>query len=431
MLIEFSVGNYRSFKESVTLSMLAADLNVPNEELNTNNLFVFTKDDSLLKSSAIYGANASGKSNLIKAISFMRWFVTERSIASQSTDRIDVESFKLSTDTVDKPSYFEVVFFLKGKLFRYGFEVDTQRVHEEWLYQTENGEEETNLFWRESGEFSLSDLFTEGEGLTGKTRGNALFLSVVDQFNGAISQSILAWFQKLNIISGLSDTNYGKFTIQKMENGKWKDRIISFVKRFDLGISDMQIEKTDLSADNAPKIFPVLKNLFIKDDSGKLDALTVITHHKQYDSNNKPISIVSFELDKNESEGTQKLFYLSGLILDTLQSGNILIIDEFDARLHPLITAELIQLFNSKTTNPHNAQLLFATHDASLLNSKFFRRDQVWFTEKTKFGVTNLYSLAEFKIPDDDLFHKDYMSGRYGGIPFIGGLHYLTGDTDG
>ncbi len=434
MLIEFSVGNYRSFKNRVTLSMMAAKLKSKNKEIDENNLFPITDSIRLLKSAAIYGANASGKSNLIRAFPFMCRFVLGSSKDSQATDPIGVESFRLNTETENQPSYFEIVFFLDGKRYRYGFEADTQRIHSEWLYYVPQ-KREAKLFLREGNEFSLSSAFKEGKRIEDKTRENALFLSVVAQFNGAISQSILRWFQRLGIISGLSDMGYRNFTIKSVEDETLKDGIILFVKRMDLGISDIKVLKTSLSEANLPKeVQQRLKDLALEHGEGEPTLVTVTTSHKKYSNDgNTLVSAVSFDLDDNESEGTKKLFYLSGPLLDTLQSGKVLIIDELDTRFHPLITSAIIQLFNSKTTNPNNAQLIFATHDTNLLSNRFFRRDQIWFTEKDKYGATDLYSLAEYKIPDDAPFEKDYIAGRYGAIPFIGGLHYLdflVGDGD-
>jgi hypothetical protein len=133
-------------------------------------------------------------------------------------------------------------------------------------------------------------------------------------------------------------------------------------------------------------------------------------------------------MDEHESEGTQKLFAMAGPLVDTLENGRILVIDELDARLHPLITREIISLFNSNQTNPHNAQLIFMTHDTNILSHKFFRRDQIWFAEKDKFGATHLYSLAEYKIRNDASFENDYIQGRYGAVPFIGDLSHLIGE---
>jgi AAA15 family ATPase/GTPase len=408
MLIEFSVGNYRSFKEPVTLSMVAAKLRAKDKELE-NNLFPLTDSISLLKSAVIYGANASGKSNLVQAIDFMRRFVVGSSRDSQVAESINVDSFKLSSDTENEPSYFEVIFFLEGMRYRYGFEADTQKIHSEWLYRVPN-KRETSLFIREGDEFKLSSVFKEGKGLTDKTRDNALFLWVVAQFNGPIARSILAWFRKLGVISGLSDEGYRGFTIERIQDGTLKDSIISFVKRMDVGISDIGLRPDE-----------ILSHYVYPD---------ITTLHKKYGGDGVFVSETSFDLDVNESEGTKKLFYLAGPLLYTLQEGRRLVIDELDARFHPLITSFIIKLFHSEATNPNNAQLIFATHDTNFLSNKIFRRDQIWFTEKDRYGATDLYSLAEIKARNDALYEKDYIAGKYGAIPFIGGLQHLIGDAD-
>ncbi len=428
MLIAFNVGNYRSFKQIVTFSMMSTKLTSKNKELDQNNVFPITSSLNLLKSAAIYGANAGGKSNLIKAMSFMRHFVLTSSKESLSTEPIPVESFRLSTETESKPSLFEMIFFLEGKRYRYGFEADTRRVHSEWLYHTR--QKETNLFLREGNQFELSSVFKEGKGLEARTRDNALFLSVVAQFNGIIAQSIQNWFKQVNFISGLSDKGYQGFTLNSMANNTLRDNIISFVKQLDVDISDIIVEKTVIeSDDHFPKELPQELKSFLLNQTKGSSAFNVKTLHRKYNNENSYIAFEEFDV-QDESEGTQKLIFVSGPLLDTLQSGKVLIVDELDARLHPKMTASIIKLFNSNITNPKKAQLIFATHDVNLLDHNFFRRDQIWFTEKNKYGVTDLYSLAEYRVRNDASFEKDYIAGRYGAIPFIGSTYQLVGDTN-
>ena len=417
MLVEFGVGNYRSFKDIVTLSMVAANLRAKDKELDANNVFPLGESISLLKSAAIYGANASGKSNLVRAIKFMRQFVRTSATGSQAQDPIDVESFRLDAETEYAPSYFQIIFYLDGKRYRYGFEADAQRVHAEWLYHVPT-KIETRLFVREGDTFDLSGVFKEGQKLSDKTRDNALFLSVVAQFNGPIAQSILGWFGTLGGMSGLSDAAFRRFTIARMEDQTTRDKIVAFVKRLDTGIADVKIEETDDS------VVQALRPLFASATK------SVITQHSKYDRESQQITFEDFDLDKHESDGTQKIFALAGPLLETLNNGQVLVIDELDARLHPLITRTIIELFNSQITNPKNAQLVFVTHNASLLSNKFFRRDQIWFTEKDRYGATDLYSLAEFKVRNDASFGKDYIAGKYGAIPFIGDIANLVGDID-
>jgi len=413
MLIGFSVGNYKSFKETVTLSMVASSITEEDKELNENNVFPINNDKlSLLKSAAIYGANASGKSNLVAAINFMKWFVLNSSKETQVSDAIDIEAFRLSTQTEKEPSFFEIVFILEDKTFRYGFEVNAREVVSEWLFQADDSEEKM-LFERDFDNYNyLLDDFQEGQGISEKTRSNALFISVVAQFNGKISGKILLWFSKtLQLISGLQDTQYRKETLESFENDRHRHDIIEFIKKLDLGIADIQIKKYYSQKTARFGIYEV----------------GVKTVHRKYDADGKQTAIELFDIETHESEGTNKLFALAGLLLDTLRTGKILLIDELDARLHPLITRELICLFNSNETNPHNAQLIFTTHDTNLLTSKTLRKDQIWFTEKDNKGATDLYSLVEYKVGKNASFERDYIMGKYGAIPFLGNFKELIG----
>lgn len=427
MLIGFSVGNYKSFKETVTLSMVASSITEEKKELDTNNVFAVNRRQKLklLKTAAIYGANASGKSNLIAAINFMKWFVLNSSKETQVSEAIDIEAFRLSTETEKEPSFFEIVFILEGKTFRYGFDVNAREVVSEWLFQADDSEEKM-LFERDFDNYILDD-FPEGQGISDKTRSNALFLSVVAQFNGKLSGKILLWFSKtLQLISGLQDRQYRKETLEFLHNAGYRHDISEFIKKLDLGILGI-VEVT-----SPPPVFSISDNTANYGGSyGSLypnseSQTTVYTVHRKYDADGKQTSGELFDIEKHESEGTNKLFALAGILLDSLRTGKILLIDELDARLHPLITRELIGLFNSNETNPHNAQLIFTTHDTNLLSSKTFRKDQIWFTEKDKQGATDLYSLVEYKVGKDASFERDYIIGKYGAIPFIGNFKELT-----
>lgn len=435
MLINFRVGNFRSFKETVTFSMVAANITAKNRELNTENVFR-EGNISLLKSASIYGANASGKSNLLRAFSFMKNFVL-RSTGTTSKDSIDVNPFLLSTKTEKEPSFFEIIFLLDNVRYRYGFEVDPNRVHAEWLYRTIK--RETELFWREGDQVNLKAGFKEGKGLEEKTRPNALFLSVADQWNGDIAGQIVGWFQKAGIISGLNDTAYLGFTVdQIVEDKPVGHKVVEFVKRIDLGISDITAEKQKAKlgflsilqqADDVPEK--------VKNELSGSDWFTPVvkTTHNRYNELNEKAGQVEFDLNRHESEGTKKAFSLAGPILHTLQKGRVLFVDELDARMHPLMTRYIVGLFNSNYTNPHNAQLIFVTHDINLLDNRLFRRDQIWFTEKDRYGATDLYSLVEYNMPksvrNDASFESDYIAGKYGAIPYIGNIKHLIGEEYG
>ncbi|MFY7806030.1 MAG: AAA family ATPase [Limnoraphis robusta] len=417
MLIEFSVGNYLSFKDKVTFSMVASKVTAKYKELDENNIIQVDDELSLLKSAAVYGANASGKSNLVKALNFMQWFVLNSSRETQITDLINVENFKLSTETAEQPSCFEIVFLEDHKIYRYGFEVNQKRVLSEWLFYVPKVKE-FRLFERKEDRVKIARRFKEGDDIISKTRNNALFLSVVAQFNGEISKNILLFFaRKLNVISGLHGNIYRNYTIEYFKTNS--SDIINLIKKLDLGIDDISIKTRKVLPEDLLEIPEEFRTLLI---SKKLQADDIYTTHKKYNAEGEVISLEQFDLDKNESEGTKKLFAFAGPILETLRKGEVIVIDELDARLHPLITRTIIDLFNSNETNINNAQLIFMTHDTNLLSDKIFRRDQIWFTEKDRQGATDLYSLVEYKIENDASFESDYIKGRYGAIPFIGDL---------
>jgi uncharacterized protein len=430
MLIEFSVGNYRSFKEKVTFSMVAANLVSKDKEIDNNNVFSVDDNLSLLKNAAIYGANASGKSNLAKAMSFMKWFMVNSSKETQSTEKINVEPFRLSTETESQPSYFEIVFLLQGQKYRYGFEVNKDKVISEWLFYVPKIRE-TKLFERKENNISCSRNY-KADGIQQRTRHNALFLSVSAQFNVDIAEKILAWLtNQLKIIPGLNDDGYQGYTSRCLSESKSKkNAIFKLIKKLDLGISELDIQEVDsietLRKDQKELPNDVLNAIdLLIENIRKTKVPSIKTLHQKFDDNGILVGTESFDLNLQESEGTQKIFAISGLLVDTLQEGKTLIIDEFDARLHPLISYAIVELFNKNETNPNNAQLIFMTHDTNLLTNKLFRRDQIWFTEKNRYGVTDLYSLAEYKIRNDASFESDYIKGRYGAIPYIGNLSHL------
>ncbi|MDD1414743.1 ATP-binding protein [Dolichospermum sp. ST_con] len=432
MLIEFQVGNFLSFKDTVTFSMVASDIQSQNAELDENNVFSVNEELKLLKTTAIYGANASGKSNLAKAFGFMKDFVINSSKEMQFTDDIAVEPFRLSTETEDKPSFFQAIFYINKKNYKYGFKVSQNKVVQEWLFFQANIKE-YQLFQRNGNKFKINKKsFQEGLKLADKTKHNSLFLSVVAQFNGKISAEIIKWFANCQVISGsgIHDNFYKTVTLKLLESPLIKKDSIKLIKDLDLSIQDINITKEKLSLENLPLSIPdESKSIILRSSSGELSSIQ--TSHEKYNENGEIIGFEKFDLEENESEGTKKLFYFSALLLHALRFSQILIIDELDAKLHPIITHKIIELFNSKKYNSKSAQLIFMTHDTNLLNPNLFggrllRRDQIWFTEKNQQGATDLYSLAEYDdIAEDDPLEADYIRGRYGAIPFIGNFKNL------
>ncbi len=424
MLVEFNVNNFKSIRNSVKFSMLTSTKDIGNT--------FDIRDYKLLSSAIIYGANASGKSNFLRALAFMGSFVLNKFKILQSIDKLPHEPFKLCSDTEDTSSFFEIVFFINDIKYRYGFEMDSHTIYSEWLFADEKGKE-AKLFFRDIDEddyvnpnrFKEGYQFFDKKNQKIKIAKNQLFIWKCDQEDGEISKSILKWFNNFNMIDGMDHQGYINFTMKKMEDENFKNKIVQLVKTADIDINDISIEEDDVPLDVIEKL-PMpnsLKKEILND--GGLKSIVINTKHKKYDSDGNVIGEVIFELDKEESKGTRKFFAMSAPIIDTLQNGKILIIDELDASLHPILTQHLIQLFHDKNINSKNAQLVFATHDTNLLKPHIFRRDQIWLTEKDKYGSTDLYSLAQFKgVRAKEDFEKQYIQGKYGAIPYLGKFEF-------
>jgi len=415
MLLEFSVKNYLSFKDEVTLSLRGREGVTGHEGDSTFDV----AGEPILKSAVIYGANASGKSNLIKAMQFMKHFVLNSAIGQQSEAEIDADNFKLSGETADNSSQFEITFVHENYYYRYGFELDNKNIYREWLYQArEDSEQEEFLFVRERQSVKFGQYFDkeviffvdrrekkkEFKRLNkqlGLVRETALLLSVMAQFDGDISRKLMRWFKsEFNVLFASEEKTFKQHSEEGLKDTEFKGKILDFLKIADTGIEDI-------------KLLPLPFRR------------VVITSHSIYDSDGKVIGKAEWFMNGNESEGTQKLFALSAPIIDALEHGKTLVIDELDSKLHPVMMRFILNLFNSAEKNPKNAQLIFNSHDANLLSKRFFRRDQIWFTEKNEYGATDLYSLADFKDLteegiDNETFKKDYFQGRYGAVPFTG-----------
>ncbi len=420
MLLEFSVGNFLSFKIKTTLSLAATSI---KEHIDTN-IFSAERID-LLKGAVIYGANASGKSNFLRAMSTMRRLVLQ-SFDQSSTDELDVTSFLLSTETEKAPSFFEAIFIIENVRYRYGFEVNNKQVHAEWLFEAPKNAEKP-MFLREYDGIEVMKNFPEGKDLEERTRDNALFLAVADQFNGKIAKKIMHWFNNFITISGLTHEGYKGVTFGMLEDKQTSSKLLDFYKKLDMGFDDISINKKPFDPRELPKDMPdnLIKQL-VTDLEGAF-RIDIKTIHKKYNSKGKAVDQVEFDMRSQESSGTNKIFNISGPVFDVLNDGGVLVVDELDASLHPLLTLAVTRLFNSVQYNPNNAQLIFATHDTNLLYYGNYRRDQIYFVEKDQYGASDMYSLVEYKeegktIRKDRSFEKDYIEGRYGAIPFIGNL---------
>lgn len=420
MLLEFTVGNFLSFKDKVTLDLTATGI----KDYKDTNL-IQTERHKLLKGAVIYGANSSGKSNLIRSMSTMKRLL-KQSFEMSSTSALNIQNYLLSSETENAPSFFEVVFIINNITYRYGFEVDNKSIHSEWLFEAKKITEKP-LFIREKNGIEVFNQFPEGKNLEERTRENALFLTVSDQFNGKIAKKIMNWFSTFITISGLKHEHYTGITFEMLENEEMKHKLEKFYDDLDLGFNQVTLEKRKFDPNELPDDMPeAISNQILNNLEGK-EIAEVKTSHTKFDSDNQPLEKVKFDMQKQESSGTNKAFNISGPVFDVLNEGGILMIDELDSSLHPHLTLAIIRLFHSKEENPYNAQLIFTTHDTNLLNYGKYRRDQIYFTEKDYFGSSTLFSLVEYnegntKVRKDRSFEKDYIEGRYGAIPFIGDL---------
>jgi AAA15 family ATPase/GTPase len=425
MLIQFSVRNFKTFKEKATLSLVAsnydkdtreADNIIDNEQFNLR----------ILKSAVMYGPNASGKSKFIEALLFMKGYVVSSSKEGQKGDLINVEPFMLSDTARTGGSEFEVIFLFKNAIYRYGFEVDRKQVVSEWLYHRPKTKE-IEIFYRNHQKISgHARHFSKGLKLVKEDliRDNALLLSVAAQFNEDYSVSTIEWFGRMGIISGLREESYKGFSVGQAARPEYKEKILKMVQSADLGIHDMTIETIDPK--NIPDNIPEEKRGLIArrfKESGILFSSDIKTLHPIYDDSHKVVGAHPLSMDRDESAGTRKFFALTGPILDSLENGRIMVVDELDMKLHPNLVSEIVGLFNSRELNPKNAQFIFNTHNTNLLSDGLFRRDQVWFIEKDVYGAARLYSLADFKSGDvrkGESFEDNYLRGKYGGTPYLG-----------
>lgn len=396
MILEFCATNYLSIKEELKLSFIATPLKESVQDASS--LFALSDTGiSLLRSAVLYGANASGKSNVLKAMAFFKRLVTDSFKDSQAGEEIDVESFRLNANSAKEPTVMEATFTDGEYIYRYGFEVDRRSVQQEWLYKrlAKKRAKEVEIFYRDGDETNVhpkSQVFQEIVGRN-MVRSNALLLSTAAQFNEQTSVSILRWLSDTQVIFCSEDEKLWENAMRYLDDETLRERITAFSRYADLGIENIS------KVDNR-----------------------LVSHHRQYDDEGREVNNVAFAFNRNESEGTIKYFALAYPIIDALDHGKRVIIDELDSKLHPLLVKRIIALFNNVNTNPRGAQLLFTAHDTHLLSAELFRRDQVWFTQKDNLGATELYSLAEYKVRSNSPFEKDYLLGKYGATPLMGNM---------
>lgn len=411
MLIEFSFSNFRSFPRVTTFSMAADSY----RELESTHVIDIESPNKfrLLKSAAIYGANASGKSNFLKAIDAAQKIILTSASTNQRGDELSVDPFAFDLESSLSPSEFEFIFVNKGIRYQFGFSVTTERVVEEWCIAYPKGRPQN--WYRRSYNPEKNDydwdiktsLKGEKDLWRKSTRSNALFLSTAIQLNSEQLIPVYDWFSRKLKVFTHTGTLGNSFTANICK--ETSNKIVKFLTRAGIEFDDIRVHERKIDLSDLPKGMPEgLRDAFEQELSKEIKFV------RKFDDYEVEMDI------EEESDGTKKMFSYAGPWLNTLEQGYVLMLDELHASLHPKLVSYLVGFFNSKKTNPNNAQLIFTTHETSILNSGELRRDQIWFADKNsdKKG-SELYSLSEFSPRKDDNLEDKYLSGRFGGVPFI------------
>ena len=412
MLIEFQVKNFRSFRDLVTLNMVKTS----GKELLDTHTFApnAPATPDLLRSSAVYGPNASGKTNLVYAFAAMAGLIRNSARAGQKGDSLPVTPFLMDVGSRKKPCEFQAIFVSEGVRYQYGFSATEKRIVKEWLQAYPNKmpqrliEREYDARNKSYTWGSMTKFPGSRKLLQDATRPNALFLSTAIQLNNEFLQPVFNWFSKtLRTVSSRGPNSI--YSMELCNNPDGKKAVLDFLKAIDINIDDISVkeERIDLKA------FPDDMPDELKKQLQKLPFMHLYSSHRL--SNDK---MQVFDWDE-ESDGTRRLFEFAGPMLETLKNGHVVVIDELDRHLHPALVGFLIQLFHDPNINSRNAQLVLTTHATATLNHELFRRDQIWFCEKDKKRATELFPLSALSPRKKENFEYGYLSGRYGAFPYI------------
>ncbi len=414
MLIEFRVKNFRSLRDEQTLS-LVADKDKSLQESNTMPSGIKAAP-TLLRSMAIFGPNAGGKSNLIKALQFMRAVVAESASVMQPGQTFHTQSFRFEGTSDAQPTEFDVSFVLDGIRYQFGFALTAQRITREYLLVYKAFKPQL-WFERYFDEESGKDLYDFGTGLKGPksvwegaTRPNALFLSMAVQLNSEQLQPVFAWFvNQLAIFNEITPLGQ-HFSIEMLRKPEGKRAICDFLTSADISISDIEVVTRKVSG-QAVHFDVAAEKTEVRNEEQEVHELLFhhVTDHGE----------AVFSLG-DESMGTRNLLFLTGPVLEILDKGMVLVVDELGSSLHPLLVRRLVELFQNSRFNKKGAQLIFTSHDTSLLDQDLFRRDQIWFVEKDRDQASKLYPLSDFSPRKNEALERGYLMGRYGALPFLG-----------
>lgn len=415
MLVKFIVENFLSFMDKASLDLEAGSIREHGK--NAVDAKIGTQEIKVLKTITIMGANSAGKTNFLKGFSAMRNMVLNSAKDFQQAKK-EIVPFLLNTQTENAPSSFDATFIIDKTCYRYSFKATGEKISEEYLSVIVKRKEE-NVFIRAAGEIAIAKKFQAElrqrlNFIIDLTKDSSLFLSILAQFKIDFAISISSWFEKV-IVSFDNNIDYTiNYTAGLLSNDKYRPLIYDIIKKTDLGFSSIEEEISEKSGDGKEK--QLLVSALYDDE---LRNYTIKTKHIKYNSEFKPVHHVYFDLKKQESSGAQKFIALIGPIVKALVDGNLFLIDELDSKLHTIMVSIIIELFNSPKFNPNGAQLIVTTHSELLL--KKIRRDQMIFVDKNDFGMSTLSSLykSELKVRSDASFDKDYLQGKYGGIPKI------------
>jgi AAA15 family ATPase/GTPase len=421
MLIEFSVKNFRSIRDEALFSMVKGAGN----ELDETNVLQL-KDapaplNPLLRSGVIYGPNAAGKTNLLRALAALQVLILG-SHQRAPNEALPVTPYLFSDTTRTQPSEFEIHFIVDKVRYQYGITADQQRIHEEWLYAFPRGKAQ-KWFQRETGPDAQTEGIKFSELLKGEkdlwervTRPNGSLLATAAQLNSEQLMPIYNWFaSKLKIAAGRQSWNQQPLVTISLLEQQQQQKVLNFMQAADFAISELSLKEVD--GDNISAITrnmpPPLKELLASQLSGGKN-FQIKTRHQTEDGGRVEMDM------SDESDGTQKMFCYAGPWMDTLANGNVMVVDELHDNLHPLLVQYLVEMFHNPDLNRHGAQLIFTTHETSILNQDLFRRDQVWFCEREQDQSTRLYPLSDFAVrKGTENIERGYLSGRYGALPFL------------
>ncbi len=422
MLLQLRFANFLSYKDETIFYMTATPKKELDKSLNKLPIFKHHKE-KFLKASAIYGANGSGKSNVLKAFQFfVNTILNTPENFWQNFSNSRSNPFLLNSRTKKEPSSLEISFSINQIEYRYGFEIYEKIITKEWLYKRQ--QRETKIFLRDKQEFDINGEYKILRQLVANQMipEDALLLRQAAQFNDFTSRSIVNYFKTYYFFDSFEITSFihGSSAVAKLKESNYLNKVINLLKKADTGIQDIKI-KTDRKLQTP------------RQGSRDIEAILSILGNKQsiislrniYDDSGNIEFIQEFIFSKFESEGTRKFFDVAAITVEVLETGGVLFIDEMDTKFHPLLTQNLLQMFYNPHLNPKNAQIIFTTHDISLLDANLLRRDQIWFTEKDQYGVSKLFSLSEFKVlngkgvRNDEAFAKNYLQGKYGAVPIL------------